>query len=145
MNAKEYLKKIKLFDTIIQQKKESLKCLDEISDVNLPSADFSTERVSGGKQKSVVEILGTKSAEVAIKLKKEIRELQNEREIIIAKIQEMDNAIHISILYERYVNNKSFNLIAKEMHYSNSHIRRLHTEALFAFEKQYDLLKDDTK
>ena len=65
------------------------------------------------------------------------------RDRIIGEIQGLDSAIHITILFKKYVERKDLGSIAAEMGYSYNYVRHLHREALQLFQKRY--LKDSTK
>lgn len=57
----------------------------------------------------------------------------------IAKLK--DNRMRI-MLEKYYINMKSWHQVAREMHYSDSHMRKMHGYALLAVDK---LIKDDTQ
>ena len=57
------------------------------------------------------------------------------RHTIIGQIQQLDRPEHMQVLYERYVEEKRWELIADEMGYSADYIRHLHGFALLDFAK----------
>lgn len=59
------------------------------------------------------------------------------RDEIVEKILGLDNSIYSQVLYERYVQRKSWDSISEDMHYSLQHIFRLHGNALVAFAVKY--------
>lgn len=65
--------------------------------------------------------------------------IKSETLTTISKLK--DNRMRI-MLEKYYINMKSWPQVAREMHYSDSHMRKLHGYALLAVEK---LIKDDTQ
>ena len=56
---------------------------------------------------------------------------------IISEIGSLDDPVHVELLMRRYVDYERFEKIAYKMSYSYDYIRRLHGQALKAFEDKY--------
>lgn len=63
---------------------------------------------------------------------------ETQRNKIVDQILGMDNAIQGRVLYERYVQEKRWDVIAADMFYTRQHICRIHGNALVEFAKKYD-------
>ena len=59
------------------------------------------------------------------------------KNVIISQIDSMDDENVYNILFARYIEKKTFEVIATEMNYSFRNITRLHGRALKEFEKKY--------
>jgi DNA-directed RNA polymerase specialized sigma subunit len=70
-------------------------------------------------------------------LDKLIDEYSDERNKIIGMIDGMENETYYEILFARYIEKKTFEVIATEMHYSFRNVTRLHGKALKAFDEKY--------
>lgn len=61
----------------------------------------------------------------------------DKRNHIIEQIDSMEDSNMYHVLSARYVSNKNFDDIAKEMFYSRMQVNRIHGKALLEFEKAY--------
>lgn len=61
---------------------------------------------------------------------------------VLAKVS--DNRLRV-LLEKRYINLKSWEQVAREMHYSYSHMRKMHSYALYAVDEILKKDKNDTK
>lgn len=66
-----------------------------------------------------------------------IDEYRDKKCKIISQIDGMEDENYYNILFSRYIEKKSFELIATEMSFSYRNITRLHGKALKAFELKY--------
>ena len=66
---------------------------------------------------------------VLIRTKKEIRQ----------KINQLSKPLHVGMLTEYYINNKSWSQIADILHMSERHVYRVHGNALNEFRKKFDM------
>lgn len=66
-----------------------------------------------------------------------IDEYVNKRNTIIGQIDSMEDTNTYNILFARYIEQKTFEVIATEMTYSWRQIIRLHGKALQQFEEKY--------
>ena len=116
MDAKEYLRSLKLLDTRIVQRSKQLKDIE--------------------RRRSYINSLGggDPDFEVIENIKAEILQCESRRNEIIGKIQSSDDHKFIQVLYKRYVEYKPFEQIAAELGYSRSYTLTLHRNALDALQ-----------
>lgn len=84
--------------------------------------------------------IGTKYAkidEMERKIDGMVDELIDKKEKIIQQIDSMEDENTYNILFARYIEKKTFEVIATEMKYSWRQVVRLHGTALKQFEKKY--------
>ena len=84
--------------------------------------------------------IGTKYAkidEMERKIDCMVDELVDKKEKIIQQIDSMEDENTYNILFARYIEKKTFEVIATEMKYSWRQVIRLHGTALKQFEKKY--------
>lgn len=84
--------------------------------------------------------IGTKYAkidEMERKIDGMVDELVDKKEKIIQQIDSMEDENTYNILFARYIEKKTFEVIATEMKYSRRQVVRLHGTALKQFEKKY--------
>lgn len=84
--------------------------------------------------------IGTKYAkidEMERKIDGMVDELVDKKEKIIQQIDSMEDENTYNILFARYIEKKTFEVIATEMKYSWRQVVRLHGTALKQFEKKY--------
>lgn len=136
MTAKEYLSAVYRLHVLIEQRRserEALKAFDGITGV-----DYSQDRVQASHSHDApfartVEKLVLLDAE----LSRMLEDYTAAKHKIIGEIQSLDNPVYMNILYKRYVEFKSFEAAAVEMHYSYGHVIRLHKLALGAFGRRF--------
>lgn len=101
------------------------------------SAPQSGERVQTTQN---FDKIGTKYAkidEMERKIDGMVDELVDKKEKIIQQIDSMEDENTYNILFARYIEKKTFEMIATEMKYSWRQVVRLHGTALKQFEKKY--------
>lgn len=144
MNAKEYLKQLAYIDMNINSR------LVELGQVR---ANLQVVKSNGLKTVSVQENnvrnyddRYLKLFELDEEINKEVDrlcKLKNEARIKIDKCQ---NPLHQVVLRERYINGKNWEEIADFLHFSKSHVIRIHGSALVDFNKNNPMLdKDEPK
>lgn len=126
-NAKTYLSQIRLLDVKIAQKEKELEMLRAETENISPKSDG--DRI----QTSVNDRMSANIAKI-IDIEKEIAQKQVEliivRHTIIDKIHELSDPILVDVLYKKYVEYKSYNVIAYELGYNIVYVRQLHMKAL---------------
>ena len=135
MTAKEYLKDLKRLDTMINQK---IKELDDLKAVRegVRGLDYSKDRVQTSMLRDASFVNSTLLIiELEQEINKEIDKFVDKKHTIINQIHTLNDSKHIEILYKRYVEFKSFELIAVEMSYAYDYVRRLHGIALQNFKR----------
>ena len=135
MTTKEYLGQISRLNRIINNKLTEIAQLKDM--VVSISAPQSGERVQTTPN---FDKIGTKYAkidEMERKIDGMVDELVDKKEKIIQQIDSMEDENTYNILFARYIEKKTFEVIATEMKYSWRQVVRLHGTALKQFEKKY--------
>lgn len=135
MTTKEYLGQISRLNRMINNKLTEIAQLKDMA-VSI-SATQSGERVQTTPN---FDKIGTKYAkidEMERKIDGMVDELVDKKEKIIQQIDSMEDENTYNILFARYIEKKTFEVIATEMKYSWRQVVRLHGTALEQFEKKY--------
>lgn len=135
MTTKEYLGQISRLNRMINNKLTEIAQLKDMA-VSI-SAPQSGERVQTTPN---FDKIGTKYAkidEMERKIDGMVDELVDKKEKIIQQIDSMEDENTYNILFARYIEKKTFEMIATEMKYSWRQVVRLHGTALKQFEKKY--------
>ena len=135
MTTKEYLGQISRLNRMINNKLTEIAQLKDM--VVSISAPQSGERVQTTPN---FDKIGTKYAkidEMERKIDGMVDELVDKKEKIIQQIDSMEDENTYNILFARYIEKKTFEMIATEMKYSWRQVVRLHGTALKQFEKKY--------
>lgn len=135
MTTKEYLGQISRLNRMINNKLTEIAQLKDMA-VSI-SAPQSGERVQTTPN---FDKIGTKYAkidEMERKIDGMVDELVDKKEKIIQQIESMEDENTYNILFARYIEKKTFEVIATEMKYSWRQVVRLHGTALKQFEKKY--------
>ena len=139
MNAQKYLQQIKVLDTKIKQKEEQIEYLKE--------AAGGAGAIRYDKEKIQVSMTDSKLEQMVIEymqLEQEVQEqklhLEKVRGVIIGQIHDLCDDRYINVLFKRYVEVKSYELIAVEMNYSFDYVKELHRDALEDFRLQHPTL-----
>lgn len=135
MTTKEYLGQISRLNRMINNKLTEIAQLKDM--VVSISAPQSGERVQTTPN---FDKIGTKYAkidEMERKIDGMVDELVDKKEKIIQQIDSMEDENTYNILFARYIEKKTFEVIATEMKYSWRQVVRLHGTALKQFEKKY--------
>lgn len=135
MTTKEYLGQISRLNRMINNK------LTEIAQFKDMAASISSPQ-SGERVQTTPNFdkIGTKYAkidEMERKIDGMVDELVDKKEKIIQQIDSMEDENTYNILFTRYIEKKTFEVIATEMKYSWRQVVRLHGTALKQFEKKY--------
>lgn len=141
MDAKEYLKRIKILDAKIKNKKLEL---EDIYNRMQGVPAISYEPKIGGSVNSVApqDKLMSKYMDYQQELESDINELISIKKEAIDLIYMLENADCVDVLYKRYFLFKKWEEIALEMNYTYRQVLRIHGRALIAFNK---ILKDVTQ
>ena len=135
MSAKEYLKDLKRLDTMINQKIKELDDLKALRE-GVGGLDYSKDRVQTSMSGDAAFVKPTlRIIELEREIAKEVNEFANKKHAMINQIHSLSNSKHIEILYKRYIEFKSFEIIAVEMKYNYDYVRALHSTALKKFIK----------
>lgn len=101
------------------------------------SAVKNEERVLSSSDPDKIGATYAKIDEMERNLDKMIDEYTNKKNTIIGQIDSIEDEDYYNILFSRYIEKKTFEVIATEMNYSWRQIIRLHGKALRRFEEKY--------
>jgi hypothetical protein len=101
------------------------------------SAIGNEEKVISSSDPDKIGATYAKIDEMERNLDKMIDEYIEKKNLIIGQIDGIENEDCYNILFSRYIEKKTFEVIATEMKYSWRQIIRLHGKALKAFEEKY--------
>ena len=131
MEAKEYLERLLFLDKEISSKIatiQSLKSLAEKCTATLSDMPKS----QGVKSKEDIII---KKIILEQEMDLNVNQLIDHKKEAMKRIEGLNQPIYKILLWERYINGKSWVRIAKNLNYSNMQIHRLHSSALKEFQK----------
>ena len=135
MTTKDYLNQISRINRMINNKIVELSRLKELA--------CSISAVSGEDRVMVTpnfDKIGTKQAKID-EMERNIDALVDEyiikRDKIVSQIDSMEDENVYNVLFSRYIEKKTFEVIATEMNYSWRQTIRLHGIALKKFEQKY--------
>ena len=135
MTTKDYLNQISRINRMINNKIVELSQLKELA--------CSISAVSGEDRGMVTpnfDKIGTKQAKID-EMERNIDALVDEyiikRDKIVSQIDSMEDENVYNVLFSRYIEKKTFEVIATEMNYSWRQTIRLHGIALKKFEQKY--------
>ena len=131
--AKEYLNQIRKLDIFIGHRIEELNQMR--AKVTLVGGiDYAKDRVQTSPSS------GNQQIEDIVDLERDILELIHketaQKHQIIGEIQQLENPVHVDILFRRYVECQSFERIACDMGYVYNYVCNLHGEALREFQNK---------
>lgn len=135
MTTKEYLGQISRLNRMINNKLTEIAQLKDMS--ASISAPQSGERVQTTPNFDKIGTRYAKIDEMERKIDGMVDELVDKKEKIIQQIDSMEDENTYNILFARYIEKKTFEVIATEMKYSWRQVVRLHGTALKQFEKKY--------
>lgn len=135
MTTKDYLNQISRINRMINNKLVELSQLKELA--CSISAITNEERVMATPN---FDKIGTKQAKID-EMERNIDALVDEyiikRDQIVSQIDSMEDENVYNVLFSRYIEKKTFEVIATEMNYSWRQTIRLHGIALKRFEEKY--------
>lgn len=133
MNGVEYLKQLKHIHIIIKQlENEKRELEDKI--YNIPAVDNSKVKVKSSNNRSSYSLVD-KHIDDVTKIENEIIKYEKKRKKIIRYIRQLKKSEYVDVLYKRYVEFKSYDVIAIETGYSRSNVMKIHKKAIKSFEK----------
>ena len=135
MTTKEYLGQISRLNRMINNKLTEIAQLKDMAESI--SAPQSGERVQTTPNFDKIGTRYAKIDEMERKIDGMVDELVDKKEKIIQQIDSMEDENTYNILFARYIEKKTFEVIATEMKYSWRQVVRLHGTALKQFEKKY--------
>ncbi len=135
MTTKDYLNQISRLNRMINNKLTEILQLKELS--YSISAVRSEEKVKSSSDLDRIGSSYAKIDEMERNLDKVIDEYADKKNLIIKQIDGIEDEDFYNILFSRYIEKKTFEVIATEMNFSYRNITRLHGRALKVFEDKY--------
>lgn len=135
MTTKDYLNQISRLNRMINNKLTEIAQLRELS--CSISAVKNEERVISSSDPDKIGATYAKIDEMERNLDRMIDEYIDKKNTIIGQIDRIENEDYYNVLFSRYIEKKTFEVIATEMKYSWRQIIRLHGKSLKAFEEKY--------
>ena len=127
MNIKEYLNQIKSYETKLEITRREIKLLKNAA-INTASGNIGDKIQSSLKGDKVADNV-VEYSDIETELAKMERYYYYQRMKIVNRIFRLTDALHIKILYKKYVEFKTINTIAKEMKFAEQYIKEEHTKA----------------
>ena len=135
MTTKEYLNQISRINRMINNKIAEIQQLRELA--RSISSINSEDRVQSTPNFDKIGSKIAKIDELEKKLDETVDKYVDLKNRIVEQIESMEDENTYNILFSRYIEKKSFELIAIEMDYSWRQIIRLHGKALRKFEEKF--------
>ena len=133
MNAKQYLRRIRFLDKTISAKLEQIEILyAQATKITAVLSD--TPKVKSSEEQDKLAATVAKIVDLKKGLRDEIEEYIELKEEAIKLIDSMSDGRHRLVLTYRYINGKTWEEIAVEMHYTYKWVHVLHGQALADFE-----------
>ena len=128
MTIKEYLSQAYRIDQRINSKLEQVRSLRELAEKATSTLSDTYSSGNGNKQK--MEGVIVKIIDLENEIDEEIDRLVDLKQEIVSMIKQVKNPEYQTLLELRYLNFKTWEQIASEMHYSIQHTFRIHDKAL---------------
>ena len=125
--AKDYLKQIRVLRQYLQRLKERRASLH--LDVSFGGIDYSADRIQTTPKNKMEEAM-VRLSERLEKIDNSIAKVSVDIDDRISSIEKLSTDTHRSILFKRYVEDKSFEVISVEMGYAYNYTCNLHGDAL---------------
>lgn len=135
MTTKDYLNQISRLNRMINNKLTEIAQLRELS--CSISAVKNEERVLSSSDPDIIGTTYAKIDEMERNLDKMIDEYTDKKNTIIGQIDSIEDEDYYNVLFSRYIEKKTFEVIATEMNFSYRNVTRLHGRALKVFEEKY--------
>lgn len=135
MTTKDYLNQISRLNRMINNKLTEILQLKELS--CSISAVRNEEKVKSSSDLDRIGSSYAKIDEMERNLDNMIDEYIEKKNLIIGQIDSIEDEDCYNILFSRYIEKKTFEVIATEMNFSYRNITRLHGRALKVFEGKY--------
>lgn len=135
MTTKDYLNQISRLNRMINNKLSEISQLRELA--CSVSAIRNEEKVQTSPKADSIGTAISKIDEMERDIERTIDKYTKKKNLIISQIEGMDDELHYNVLFSRYIEKKTFEVIATEMSYSFRNIIRIHSRALKEFERKY--------
>ncbi len=128
VDAKAYLKQVKLCDTRINNKLDDLSVLKSIALKVTPSLSHAPGHSSGGQDK-VGDVIA-KIIDLEADINRTVDELVDKKREISAVVDQIQNPDQLSVLYKHYFQFETLEQIACDMHMTYRNVCYIHGRAL---------------
>lgn len=143
MRAKTLLERVKLIDSLIKTKRKEISRLYDVA-AGFSAIDYSKSKVTGGRMNSTEDrLINLSSNNETDKLKKEIKQLEDERKEILDLVYKLDDPNQVKVIYSRYFEDKDLVTIAREMFYSRSTVFKIQRQALDKLDEIINTIDDN--
>jgi hypothetical protein len=133
MTAREYLGQVQVLDTRIESKLNQIRALREL--VTNPCGHISGMPHNPSPDRQPIQSVVSKIADLEKDVDADVDELVNLKQNAINMLQLLMNPYHTQLLELRYIDRETWKTIADKLPFCESHLYRLHAEALDNFEK----------
>ena len=133
MIAKEYLGQLLRYEKMINNKLSELYQLKAMS--SSISVAMDSERVQTSVRNDKIPNAIVRIEEKQAEINSIVEDYVNAKDKIIRDIEKLTDSNQYDVLFKRYVEHKTFEVIATDLNYSWRQIIRIHGEALREFEK----------
>lgn len=135
MTAKQYLSQVERLNKMISNK------LSEIYQVKSMALNISVlneeDKVQTSGSKDRIGDMVSKMVDLEKEAQEYVNTYTDLRRKVIMQIDSMPKETHYKVLFAKYIEHKTFDVISEEMGYSWRQIIRIHGAALAEFEKMY--------
>lgn len=134
MTTKQYLNQIRRFDILIENKASEIEQLRAMATSITVATDSERVQTSGDKDRvgrTVAKIIDKES-----ELNELIDMYYDAKDLILDQLEELDTNYY-QLLFYKYVNCYTVEVIAEKMYYSAQHIKRMTNNALRKFEEKF--------
>ena len=135
MQAKQYLKELRRLDTCINQQLQEKAALYTST---IGAARTDKDRVQTSGSGDMMPELIQRLLDLEAEIDKEIDNFADQKRKMIRQIQDLRNETYVSLLYRRYVEFKTLEVISVEMNYTYQYTRRMHGYALAEFQRIHE-------
>lgn len=132
-DIKEYLNKVRTTDKEIDAKEEIKEQMRKRL-VNIKATQYREIDVMGGERKTSEDRI-LDYIEYSEQINELIDKLIDMKMTVVEEIENIDDGLYRTILTERYINNKNWEVVASILGYDERHTLRLHNDALREFER----------
>ena len=133
MTTKAYLQQIYWLQVKIKHKCDELETL-RAGASGFTGIDYSADKIQSTPSDKMADSVG-RLVDLETEVLTLIADYHKRRDTIINQIHLLNDGRYMEVLYKRYVEYKSFNRIAREMHYEYKYVSKLHKRALQTFGK----------
>ena len=135
MNAKDFLKRIKILTAAIKYKQQEITALEEtmheLHGVSYDEVKVQQSRKCGAGFEDMVAYIEKLKDE----LHSDISSLARCRHEIVTMLNKLENPVYSQVLFLRYVKLAEFDEIASTLGYSVGYVREMHSKAMKALNK----------